>query len=155
MAITKVITDIDQVGHALTAWFPVDKSDFVLVDTKVNGEAREAVYQRVTDSDDVNHPSSVRVGYYPKATTSNYSIKVTTWVKTEDSVTGEVVWEPISATLALTGPGRAGGLDATGSLYLLCNLFSWMWPAGGTAFTNAAIDLLKFGVVNTLNELAD
>lgn len=155
MAITKTVTDVDSASHALTAWYPADKSDFVLIDTKVNGEAREAVYQRVTDADDINHPSTVRIGYYPKATQSNISLKMNTWISTTDSVSGEVLWEPLAVTFAISGPGRSGGLDADDLLTVCTNLFSWMWPSNGATFDRSAVDLLKFGVVNTLNSLAD
>lgn len=156
MAITKQVVNVDVAGQT-ALWYATDKSDFVLIDTVVNGENRDAVYQRVLDVDSLELPSTVRVGFYPKSGSSNRSVKAVYYVETSDSVLGTVTYEPLTITIAISGPGRSGGLDATNFRPALCNTASWLLPMGavGADFLADACTVLQHGVVNTLHTLPD
>lgn len=170
MTTVKNILSVDATSDIINNWAVSDKSDFVLIDTKVNGENREAVYQRVGSVDLLDYPMTVRVGYYPKVSngvrTTNISLKVSTFVQTgedDGASTTYHSWDPITCTIAFSGPGPSCAIDALetggGFLALLMNAVSWLAPMSGTdpnkVLSASAIDLLKFGVVNTLNGLAD
>lgn len=156
MTITKTIMNVDLTTASVSNHWPADKSDFVLIDSVTKGEAREAIYQKVTDSD-IDHPMTVRVGYYPKVQagrpSANVSVKLSTFLSVDDGT--EVTYEPFTVTLALSGPGNSGGLDAGGALAALTNVLSWLAPLTAGAFGNTAVALVKYGVVNTLHTLAD
>lgn len=158
MSITKAILDVDASTGTLN-FAPTDKSDFVCVDTKVNGETREAIYQRAVDADDVDHPSYMRQGYYPKGAgeeaTASHSAKITTWISLTDSVSGEVIYKPFTITLATNGPGKTGGIDAPEFPAIVHNLVSWWLPTVAAAPSQLAIDQLKRGIVNQLATLGD
>lgn len=159
MSITKAVIDVDSAVKAAMNWTPADKSDFVVVDTKVTGENREAIYQRAIDADEVDFPSSIRQGYYPKTSggesSANHSTKFNTWIRVTDSVTGEVKLKPLTVTLALSGPGMTGGLDATDLMTAVMNTVSWVLPLNEGMVSNKALLLLMRGIVNTLNTLID
>lgn len=159
MAITKQVLNIDDTVSSISNWRVTDKSDFALIDTTVNGENREAFYQRVLDTDGVDLPATVRVGYYPKSNggkqTANHSIKATYHIKVSDDVANTEVYEPLVVTLAISGPGRAGGLDANDILIAIVNTVAWLLPTSGGSLSLDALNVLKFGVVNTLNTLSD
>jgi len=158
MSITKTVINVDTTAVAsVTNYAPSDKSDFALIDTSIaaNG-GREALYQKLTDAV-VDHPATVRVGYYSSkdGKKANISIKYSTWVESVDSVSGLSIFEEMACTIALSGPGTTAGLDAVASGTLMRNVFSWYFPMSGTTLGPAGIDQLKFGVVNGLHLLAD
>lgn len=161
MSVTKTVCDVDIVVTVggCDNWTPEDKSDFVLVDTKIAGENRESFYQRFLDVDNIDNPAKVRVGYYPKVSggkeTANISVRHESSIKIEDSVSGLITYEPFVITIAVAGPGRTGGLDATYVRQALENAMSWYLPWNSALLNETALDLLKFGVTNTLNTLTD
>jgi hypothetical protein len=158
MTITiKNLADTANVDIAAIA-VPV-KTNFVLVDTKVDGVNREALFQKVTGDED--SPMTVRVGFYPndKAEAgygrTNLSIKIQSYVCETDSEDEEVSNLPCTATLATSMPGKSGVPNSSDMLKLLGNLFTWMVPVVSGAIDDGALDRLKFGVVNDLNTLVD
>lgn len=159
VSITKTVVNADSNAVTGVSWYPADKSDFVLVDAFTNGESREAVFQRYLDTDGVDVPHTVRVGYYPKVIGGkpavNLSIKASHHVQITDSVSGLDAMEPYTVTLAITGPGRSGGLDSADALTAILNLVSWIAPLTSGQFGTTALAQLQLGIVNQLNLLTD
>lgn len=146
---TRVLQNIDSTPEAVAVHYCV-RGNFVLIDTTAKPDgSREALYQRVVGNDDIDHPASIRVGYYPKAGGVNFSVKYSTYVK--QTTDGVDRFDPCVGTLALQLP--EGGLSIEGIDHFLQNIITWLLPinTGTDSFMTGGIDLLKFGVINTLN----
>lgn len=126
---------------------PVNRATYVLIDTVAKADGtREAVYQKVGASLNPDYPTQVRAGYYPKAASANISVKFSTFV--ENTATTPSIFEPFSATLALSGP--KGALGEAEIVDLLCNLVNWILPVSSGEFQTTKLAELKFGIVSTL-----
>jgi hypothetical protein len=130
----------------------IDPSDFTLLDVSYGDDgSREALYQRIDANPD--YPMTVRIGYYPKASsggnpaTFNVSVRINTFVKKDAGETTEEV-QAASAVLAWTMPWLAVP-DATDIFNLAGNLFSWVVPDVATgALADDFIDKLQYGIVD-------
>jgi hypothetical protein len=133
----------------------INPSDWTLIDSKYEGQTREAVYQLV--GSDPEHPAVVRIGHYrsngsAKETggVTNISIKFSTWVK-DDTDADDVVWSSCLFTLATSMPGQSGVPDSADYLIGIQNLVSWFArTVTAGALLPATVDKLKFGIPNVL-----
>lgn len=154
MAITYTTHNADQVQSVgITALNVATKADFVLIDSKVDGDNKEATYQLAAG--DPDYPLSLRVGHYVNrsanngAGQTNISVKLSTSVSKLDGT--ETLWtSPASVVIATTMPGTSGVPDATDYASLLGLAFSWIIPVIAGSISEAALDELQFGVVNQL-----
>lgn len=135
--------------------FYVDNfADFQLIDTKIDGDNREAVYSLV--GGDADYPRTVRIGWYYKPEANdgvgqvNVSIKMQAMI--EDTESDDPL--PCTFTLALAMPGQ--NVNAHTALGIaVMHLLSWLYPGTttGSATTpsginGAFISSLGFGVPN-------
>lgn len=135
----------------IVSFLAAPKAAFKLIDTKVDGDNREAVMQRMSGEDE--YPMTVRIGRYVNTKSNdgvgqtNTSIKLSTFVQKTD--TDDVIWTlPANATLAFSMPGTSGIPDAGQVRELLMNLISFILPVVGGAAGEAVLEELRFGVVN-------
>jgi hypothetical protein len=131
-----------------------DKGNFALIDTisKDDG-SREAIYQKISGSEE--YPMTVRVGYYRNAKANggvggvNLSVKIVTYAEKVDI--DDVIWTlPAAITLAMSMPGGTPIPDQEDIIELIGNALGWLLPVDTGAISSAALDELKFGVVNGL-----
>lgn len=125
-----ITTTIEHVGNdevSITKFHCPDFTEYRVVNTDFRADGgRETVYQRAEG--DPEHPCLVRLGYFPPKNSgnTNISLKISTWVKRSDSVTGSETWLPVTGTLATSMP--YGGIpDGQDYADLLQNLLSWFF----------------------------
>lgn len=150
---TQSIANLDgTTSFDVTAFFPADKANFVLIDTVLSAAGREAVYQKVTG--DEEHPMTVRIGHYPNIKgnggvgQTNISVKVQTFVIKEEEDLNWVL--PCSITLASSMPGMSGVPNSADYVKFVQNVASWLLTATAGVITTDAADELKYGVVNNM-----
>lgn len=138
---------------ATVAFVKFVPADWVLVDliSRPDG-SREALYQHIGLTANAEHPAQMRVGFYPKGISVNVSLKFTTYMEVNDGTNLNVTYEPVSSVYALTIP--KGALSEPAVPALITNTVNWLLPISAAAFTLDALSAVKFGVVNTLPDLA-
>jgi hypothetical protein len=128
---------------------------FGLADTAVpDDNTVEATYRKFAGSKE--YPMATRVGRYvnPKSNDgiglTNTSVKVSTFVQETDAE-DNVIWTyPGHVVIALSMPGMSGIPNEAQILELIGNAFTFLVPVVTGAVSTAAIDELKFGLVNGL-----
>jgi hypothetical protein len=135
----------------------IDRTKYSLVDTAVRGNTRESVFQKIDGNP--AYPQQIRVGWYfnpngdgSQGGVTNVSVKLSTYVQFDLETD---VYEPASATIAWSMPGRSGVPDKATLLKMLQNLVSVVLPLDGGAVVDTALDQLEFGVTNGLFAIID
>jgi len=151
MTITKVLPITTHTTESLVNMHLVDRSKLVrLPAAALPAKGSETSYQLVAG--DKGHLSQIRVGDYPPSKAGaayNKSAKVSTWRLTQNSETGEEVWTPITATVALSDAGGEGVHDATEIAALLSMAFTVFVPGGtgaGNDYNETALEASSYGV---------
>lgn len=151
MANTVIGLDAD--NQDITLFSCADKTKYVLIDSKNEGNGRESLYQRADGNPE--YPASVRVGHYPNPKgldgfgLTNISFKFSTFVEYDDGVNAPV-YRPCAATLAWTMPGSAGVVDNATQLKFLQNLLSFALHIDAGVVDADVLDELKYGITNSV-----
>lgn len=150
MTITTEIVHVDNNEVDIDKFHVPDFTEYRVVNSDFNivSGGRETVYQRAEG--DPEHPCLVRLGYFPpkNGSNTNISLKISTWVKRSDSVSGVETWLPCTATLATSMP-YGGVPDAQDYADLLQNALAWFFLGNVPADvipTSEVIEPLAFGL---------
>lgn len=156
MSITKSIPVTTLGASFEVALTGLDRTDLTVGSTEPTAQGgSETTYRFIAG--DADHLSTVRIGDYPPAKAGaayNKSVKLSTWSKEVNSVSGEEVWKRISATVATSDESGNGIVDPSDFLALIMMCVS-AWIPGAALVTfepsEAAVTLSAYGVSDFLH----
>jgi hypothetical protein len=128
--------------------------NFVKIDSKVDGENRETLYQS-TDGSAESAPT-LRIGYYPNAKANggigscNYSIKLSRPVQVLDSNDEVVMVAPATVTLAWTMPGLSPVDEDTHLPVLLETVLQAIHISESAEYSDLRFNAASFGITDLL-----
>lgn len=127
--------------------------ELTLIDTSLKGEAREGLYQFTGTGADPSVPLMLRLGHYPNATSTNISLKLTSFVEEVDGAESLGI-KPWNMTIAFSTPCKTGVPDsiamAEWAFAAACILAKLASKGAEDGVVPDVFDDLKFGVVSTL-----
>lgn len=150
-----LLNNSDTVPVNVLGFGAAPKEAFKVIDTIVDRQkgSREAEYQKVTG--DEEYPMALRVGHYVNDSAeggvgrTNVSLKLSTFLQKADE--DDVIFTlPAWVTIAISMPGKSGIPDVDGTISLLTSAMSWILPIIAGEISPAALDEIKYGVVNGL-----